>query len=204
MHCKPTMQTPATEESPGLEATLCKAFFDADNMQASIATLCESNQWPADPIPNTIITMLNNPIHVQVTAVGWQAFKGKEIVFPFHAMSEAQRSVFRDILTSVDQWNVYEHAMVYKHHRGAFHLHTLDVLEAMCSMILATTAYPDKRMRVAICNILLQRVQSSIHIDKGTQAALNKRLFAEGPPEPAASDQDMIMAEDHACASQST
>lgn len=192
------------EETPGIEATICRAFFDTDNMQTTIATLCESNQWPTDPIPNTIIAMLNNPIHVQVTAVGWQAFKGKEVVFPFHAMSEAQRSVFRDILADVDQWNVYEHAMVYKHHRGAFHLNTLDVLEAMCSMILSNSAYPDKRMRVAICNILLQRVQSNIHIDKGTQATLNKRLFSEIPPELALPGQSMETAENTQSAAQST
>jgi hypothetical protein len=51
------------------------------------------------------------------------------------------------------------------------------VLEALCASVLASTAYPDKRLRVAICNILLQRVQASIPIERGVQTVLNQRLF---------------------------
>jgi hypothetical protein len=37
-------------------------------------------------------------------------------------------------------------------------------------------------MRVAICNILLQRVQASVPIERSVQTALNAKLFATGPP----------------------
>jgi hypothetical protein len=34
-------------------------------------------------------------------------------------------------------------------------------------------------MRVALCNILLQRLQASVPLSKGVQARLNERLFRE-------------------------
>ena len=60
-------------------------------------------------------------------------------------------------------------------------LKPLDVLSALCSLVLSSNAYPDKRLRVAICNILLQRVQARVTLDKHTQAALNQRLFPITP-----------------------
>ena len=64
-------------------------------------------------------------------------------------------------------------------------LKALDVLEALCTSVLTSTAYADKRLRVAVCNILLQRVQASIPIDRSVQAALNAKLFPTSASTPA-------------------
>jgi hypothetical protein len=40
------------------------------------------------------------------------------------------------------------------------------------------------RMRVAICNILLQRVQASVPIERSVQTALNAKLFSTGANPP--------------------
>ena len=79
-------------------------------------------------------------------------------------------------------WLAYEHALLLRRRANAVQLKPLDVLEALCASVLASTAYPDKRMRVAICNILLQRVQASVPIERSVQTALNAKLFATGPP----------------------
>jgi hypothetical protein len=74
---------------------------------------------------------------------------------------------------------VYEHALMQRERGEA--LRPLDVLEALCATVLASAAYPDRRLRVAICNILLQRVQARVTLDKHTQASLNERLFPITP-----------------------
>ena len=155
-----------------------QAFFEPiARMQATLAILCDGQQQQsADPVTQTVLTMLACPVHVQLTAIGWQPFKGKELTFPYQQMSSEQKEVLkRALLKGSASWNVYEHALTHRI-RGE-PLRPLDVLEALCATILASTAYADRRLRVAVCNILLQRVQASIPLEKATLRTLNARLF---------------------------
>ena len=168
-----------SEKNSSPQTRLCEAFFSPSQLRNTLTVLYESNTKAHDPIAHTVSTMLTTPVHVQLTATGWQPFRGKELTFPFHKMSEEQRTVWRELLESDETWNVYEHAMNLQDRQDPQHLAAIDVLEAMCSTILESESYPDKRLRVVICNILLQRVQASIPIDKSTQALLNERLFLQ-------------------------
>jgi hypothetical protein len=201
----------------GLEQAAIDSFFGTQtSMRASIAILCDSihcestkanlmatkgklvpstntscssaSSSGADPVTQTILMLLSSPVHVQLTVVGWQPLRGRELTFPFHLMTSVQKQALKDLVEdNPTHWNVYEHAMSYRRPKNVpppAMLSPLDVLGALCSSILASVTYQDKRLRVAVCNILLQRVQASIPIDKQTQSALNARLF----PPPVASD----------------
>ncbi len=149
-------------------------------MQRTLAVLCESNhKQSTDTVTQTVLMLLSSPVHVQLTAVGWQPLKGRELTYPYTQMTLEQRQAFKDLVDEGgESWHVYEHAMMYRGKNSPqMQLKTLDVLEALCSSILSSTTYPDKRVRVAICNILLQRVQANIPIEKGVQATLNAKLF---------------------------
>lgn len=161
-----------------------KAFFEPmSNMQTTLAVLCDCQTQPptpcADTVTQTLLTMLSCPLHIQLTAAGWQPFKGKELTFPYQRMSIEQRAVLKKELQQDDskRWSAYEHALMLRQPKPGPTLKPIDVLEALCAMILHSTAYTDRRLRVAICNILLQRVQASMPIDKITVRALNGRLF---------------------------
>lgn len=182
------------------EQAVVDAFFGSrSRLETSLAVLCDSihcdhskrktgrtgyqSQSAAaavDPMTQTVLMLLSSPIHVQLTVVGWQPLKGLDLTYPFHLMTTEQKQVIKALIEGEPtMWSVYEHAMSYRRHSQSIHptLAPLDVLGALCSSILESTAYQDKRLRVAVCNILLQRVQASIPIDKQTQAALNARLF---------------------------
>lgn len=150
-------------------------FFGADSLARTLCVLCDNSKHAHDPIASTVQTMLNSPLHFQLTAVGWQPFRGKDLTFPYLMMTAPQREALRGLLDG--GCKVYEHALVAK--GQAPRLQTLEVLVTLCGMILESSAYSDRRLRVAICNILLQRVQASVPIDKGTQAALNARVFGQ-------------------------
>jgi hypothetical protein len=159
-------------------------FGDLASMQRTLAVLCESNhsnkQSSSDTVTQTVLMLLSSPVHVQLTAVGWQPLKGRELTYPYTQMTLEQRQAFKTLVDEGgESWHVYEHALMYrgKNSPPLVHLKTLDVLEALCSSVLASAAYPDKRVRVAICNILLQRVQANIPIERGVQATLNAKLF---------------------------
>jgi hypothetical protein len=55
----------------------------------------------------------------------------------------------------------------------------VSVLEAMCSKILESKVHEDHSVRVGVCNIILQRVQSVVPISRGVQQRLNGVLFGE-------------------------
>ena len=167
-------------DAPDTLREVRQAFFEPmARMQATLAVLCDGQLQPStDPVTQTVLTMLACPVQVQLTAIGLQPFKGKELTFPYQKMSSEQKEVLkRALLKGSAAWNMYEHALAHRV-RGES-LRPLDVLEALCATILASTAYADRRLRVAVCNILLQRVQASIPLEKATLRTLNARLFPE-------------------------
>jgi hypothetical protein len=168
------------------EQAVVESFFGTPLlMQASISILCESIHCDknkaknvADPVTQTVLMLLSSPMNIQLTVVGWQPLKGRDLTYPFHCMSPGQKQSLKDLVECEPvRWIVYEHAMSYRCKVSLPSLAPLDVLGALCSSVLSSTVYKDKRLRVAVANILLQRVQASIPIDKKTQAALNGRLF---------------------------
>jgi hypothetical protein len=157
------------------------AFFgDLPRMQRSLAILCENNQKEAthDVVTHIVLMLLSHPVHIQMTAVGWQPLKGKELTFPFSQMDLQQRQTLKAMIDEGgEHWLTYEHAITYRQKSALKILKPLDVLQALCDSILTSKTYSDKRLRVAVCNIILQRVQSSITIERGVQTQLNARLF---------------------------
>jgi hypothetical protein len=165
-----------------MEPVLDAFFRPTRTLQATLAVLCDcqpqqgNKPGAVDPVTQTVLTMIACPVHVQLTAVGWQPFKGKDLTFPYQRMTVAQRETLRRTLEDAEGWGAYEHALVLRHPVSP-RLPTLDVLDALCTTILHSAAYPDRRLRVAVCNIVLQRVQASLPVEKGTLRALNDRLF---------------------------
>ena len=95
-------------------------------------------------------------------------------------MNPEQREFLLGLTESSSGWSVHESSMVWVRKGCKQALPVLDVLEAVCSQILSSRkAYPDPKARVAICNIVLQRVQASTPLSQAVQAELNARLFPE-------------------------
>lgn len=179
------------QESAALEDGIINAFFSPlCQLQSTLAILCDSHSTPnhADPVTHTVLIMITCPIQMQFTAIGWQPFKGKELTFPYQKMTLDQKEKLKSLLSLINNekhhqyWRIYEHAIIYRQPvPTSVTLKALDVLEAMCATILKSVTYADRRMRVAVCNILLQRVQANIPVEKGILCSLNSKLF---PPLP--------------------
>jgi len=159
-------------------AEVVPAFFGPEALPSTLAVLCQQNAEAQDQIASTLIVALTCPLQIHLTAVGWQPFRAKALTIPYPSMTARQRQALLALLQGEHALHAYEHALVVRRSAAPVRLDPLDVLEALCATILASPAYPDRRLRVALCNILLQRVQASVPIDKGLQARLNARLFA--------------------------
>ena len=174
---KKNTMTDGTDDTPS--ANIIHLFFgDVEAMRRTLTVLCDSNhKQQGDIVTQTVLTLLSAPLHIQLTATGLQPIKGKDLTFPYMKMTIEQRQAIKELIDKrPERWQTYEHAMIFKQ-PPVPPLKQLLVLEALCNSVLTSSAYQDKRLRMAICNILLQRVQASMPIERSVQSALNARLF---------------------------
>ena len=140
-----------------------------------------------DPITATVITFLTSPLQLTLTEVGAAIFQGHSaLVYPYNLMTERQKAFVRRALDQRGEWNIYHDTVVFRRSKSTLLLPPARVLLALCAKVLESSVHPDPQRRVALCNIILQRVQGYVRIDKPVQRELNDWLVARGAPAPPA------------------
>ena len=161
------------------------AFFHLDGLQRILTYLCNARlpgSW--DPVTSTVLDLLTGRLQFCLTAEGLVPFKGKAaLVFPYHMMTQAQKSFLRDAVSDRDRYCICNDALLFHACEGdPERLDQVDVLEAMCRRILASNVHKDYKVRVGVCNIILQRIQSTVAIPRCVQQRLNAVLFDQSAP----------------------
>ena len=178
------MSGQSEQPCPPPRDSMVSVFFDADGMQRMLTFLCNARlpgHW--DPVTSTVVDMLTGRLQFCLTSEGLAPFRGKaDMVFPYHMMSARQKGFLRDELSARSAYCVCNDALVFHPVPGSEErLDHVKVLEGVCSRILASGIHSEHRVRVGVCNIILQRVQSVVPLSRGVQQKLNAVLF--GPAE---------------------
>jgi len=176
-----------------MEPTLISTFFTGDSLARLLVYLCNTRAPGAwDPITATVLEMLSGRLQLCLSASGLVPFRARaSMVYPFHMMSQEQKEFLREALERREAYCVCNDAILFYHRQGEpERLETVSVLGSMCKSVLASKVHEDHQVRVGVCNILLQRVQSSIVISKAAQQELNALLF--GPAERAACQDSTV------------
>jgi hypothetical protein len=160
--------------------SMISVFFDTDGIQRMLTFLCNARlpgNW--DPVTSTVVDMLTGRLQFCLTSEGLCPFRGKaDMVFPYHMMNQRQKNFLRDALSVRSSYCVCNDAVVFHPASGLMdRLDHLCVLEGVCSRILASNIHEEHRVRVGVCNIILQRVQSVVPISRQVQQKLNTVLF---------------------------
>jgi hypothetical protein len=124
--------------------------------------------------------MLTGRLQFCLTSEGLVPFRGKaDMVYPYHMMSPEQKNFLRDELSTRSSYCICNDAVVFHPLPGApERLDQVKVLEGICNRILASNVHAEYRVRVGVCNIILQRIQSVVPISRGVQQKLNAALFS--------------------------
>ena len=139
-----------------------------------------------DPISNTVVTMLTSPLRMALSEVGLMPFYGaSRLLYPFDLMTEAQKAYVRACLARTDEWSVCNDTVVFRRSKASATLSPAPVLTAMCTKVFDAGTRLGESRRTGLCNILLQRVQGYVRVDRPVQQALNVWL-RERLPEAAA------------------
>lgn len=157
--------------------SLIPIFFTGINLQRMITYL--SNRRPpdvCDPITATVLDMLTCKLQLCLSATGLIPFKGKpHMVYPYHMMTEEQKQFLRECLKDTETYIACNESIMFNIEQDK--IDHVAVLEAMCIKILDSNVHKDRNIKLGICNILLQRVQSMTPISRGAQQRLNATLF---------------------------
>ena len=184
--------------SDGKDSTQCKhavsmapVFFHSEGLQRILTYLCNARLPGAwDPVTSTVLDLLTGRLQFCLTAEGLVPFKGKAtLVYPYHMMTQEQKTFLREAISDRARFCICNDALMFHACEGdPERLDHVDVLEAMCSRILASNVHGDYKVRVGVCNIILQRIQSTVTITRNVQQRLNEVLF--GPQKQP--DQQML------------
>jgi hypothetical protein len=160
--------------------SLAAVFFSEPNLKRILTYLCNTRapgSW--DPVTATVLDFLTGKLQFCLSATGLVPFKGNAaLVYPYHMMTPEQKDFVRASLQDRGGYTVCNDSVVF--HGEQERLDPVAILEAMCSQVLESKVHEHYHVRVGVCNILLQRVQSVVPISKGVQQRLNGMLFGRG------------------------
>jgi hypothetical protein len=159
---------------------LVTVFFTEPSLKRILTYLCNARapgSW--DPVTATVLDMLSAKLQFCLSATGLIPFKGRaNLVYPYHMMSTEQKEFIRSALQERVGFTVCNESVVFHASPGdPERLDAVSVLEAMCSKILESKIHDEHSVRIGVCNIILQRVQSVMPISRGVQQRLNSLLF---------------------------
>jgi hypothetical protein len=162
------------------ETPFLHTFFADDSLKRMLTYLCNTRPPGAwDPVTGTVLDLLTGRLHFCLSASGLLPIKNRpELVYPYHMMTPDQKEFIRQALQDRGSYTICNEAVVF-HATDCGKLDPVAVLEAMCGQVLQSKVHAEHSVRVGVCNILLQRVQSVVPISKGVQQRLNALLFGD-------------------------
>ena len=149
-------------------------FADTASLQVLIARGCnQALPFVSDPITDLACSMIRAPLEVCVSLQGVQMFKEKpDIVLPFACMRPEQRAFLHDMLANSHQLHtlaVRNNCVCVKFASATTkprRLSVRDVLSAVVKAIMQGQAVSviNETIRTSLCNLVLQRIGSAVHI----------------------------------------
>eukprot|EP00961_Rhodomonas_salina_P233225 3151860-Rhodomonas_salina.1 len=128
--------------------------------------------------------MINTPVSAVFTTTGVMPFRDcPSIMFPFVYMTQEQKSYIFESLNALTE-NAGRYTLrsncvelLFDSRAGSTRLKPHDVLLCLCKAVMAGQADVDhQRKRLAMCNVLLQRVRCNVHLTHDVFVFLHQRL----------------------------
>ena len=185
------------------EDNIQSKFLDAEAIHRILPYMAKatsessrSAELKHDPITATAIVFLTCPLQLGLTEVGAMVFQGHaSLVYPYSLMSDRQKQFVRECLSRRSEWSICNGCVLFRRSKPDCKdqprrtLQQSTVLVALCDRIANSASgrraaadssgqHADQagRGRLALCNIILQRLQGYVTIHKPVQKELNDWL----------------------------
>lgn len=158
------------------------AFFDHESISHLLPYFCKLQHDRAQPnlkldvISSTLIIFLTSPLEVTMNALGASFFhEHTTLLYPYHLMSTKQKKTLIELFESKHEFNIINNHVVFKKSPTAPVTAPLSVtLHVLCEKIFSSKAFQEHRIQVALCNIIMQRIQGYVPISASVQKELNR------------------------------
>lgn len=178
-------------------------FLRGTALERVIQYFCETNIGHVmDPINDVLCLMLTTPLQPTITESGVSFFRNRStFVLPYSHMTQSQIDYTREVVrefTNISSPSAAARAGVqmgggcvirasreYANQKSkpqnetngntrTDFLDPYEVVASTCKLVFNSKDHTDPALRYNICNIILQRVQSTVHLSKEVQ----QKLFA--------------------------
>ncbi|EKX33636.1 hypothetical protein GUITHDRAFT_147764 [Guillardia theta CCMP2712] len=163
-----------------------KLFLVGENLRDMMVYMCNTcTSDVQDPITHTICIFLSTPVRISITKIGLAPFQGfNTAIFPFFCMREEQKHLLLEILQFMQE----NSRATLSTQMGGGGMATLkpdgqriylDTSEVIFQFFQATKESERTGMKAhvrdKVCNIILQRVCSAVHIPRRTLNEIMER-----------------------------
>lgn len=179
------------ETEKNLFQRFTELFLEGENLRDMMVYMCNTcTSDVQDPITHTICTFLSTPVRISITKIGLAPFQGcNTAILPFFCMREEQKRLLLEILQFMQE-NGRATLSTQMGGGGMATLKTtlnpngqrvyLDTSEVIFQFFQATKeserAGMKAQVRDKVCNIILQRVCSAVHIPRRTLNEIMERV----------------------------
>ena len=161
-------------------------FLKGENLRDMMVYMCNTcTSDVQDPITHTICTFLSTPVRISITKIGLAPFQGcNTAIFPFFCMREEQKLLLLEIIQFMQE----NGRATLSTQMGGGGMATLkpdgqrvylDTSEVIFQFFQATKESERTGMKTQVrdkvCNIILQRVCSAVHIPRRTLNEIMER-----------------------------
>lgn len=160
-------------------------FTDPCTLETLIARACNhAAPYATDPITDVACAMIRAPLEISVSSLGLVMFKDvPNIVLPFGQMRPEQKLCLHELISDPgpDRAVVSRSSclcVTFPGETKSRRLDVKDVLIAVCSAIMngSGVGVVSPRTKLALCNLVLQRIGSVVHISHEVFVFLYERM----------------------------
>ena len=127
-----------------------------------------------DPISNAVSLCLTRPLALVLNEIGAMPFQDRpHIVFPYSKMTDTQRAFVHACIQHRNEWRICNETLTFNRGKIPVHINPETVLTTTCELIMTAPSSHDTATKIALCNIILQRVQSHFPLDAHKQEIIN-------------------------------
>lgn len=162
------------------EEQILTHFFDFEGISILLPYFCkcnheQCNDLKLDVISSTLIMFLTCPLQLIMDPFGISLFYNRStFIYPYHLMTPQQKKVLLDLCFRNNEYNILNEHVVFKRSKENTTVPIAITLQVLCSKIFASKTYTDQSTQIAICNIIMQRIQGYIPISASVQKELNQ------------------------------
>ncbi|EKX35102.1 hypothetical protein GUITHDRAFT_118755 [Guillardia theta CCMP2712] len=159
-------------------------FLRGEALRGMLLYMCNSCTVEInDPITHTLCTFMTTPVSLCVTKTGLAPLKDCNMaILPFGCMTPEQKAFLNGAINEMQAGGLATLStqmggggMAQLNYRGPKrYLPAEDVLTQFCAAVRCSGSHLGPEIKDNVCNIVIQRVCSMVHVPRSTLAAISK------------------------------